>query len=141
MLVNWYAGNSDWPFKNYYGGRAREPDSTGFKFFMWDCEWSLLLQSSPDTDRTNDFSGIAAPQNHLEKSPEYRLRFADRAFRALLNNGPLTPSRARALYDEVTAQHRSILIPESACCGNQHGGRYGVSHWQQSGNRLAGARL
>ena len=136
LLVNWYAGNSDWPFKNYYGGRAREPDSTGFKFFMWDCEWSLLLQSSPDTDRTNDFSGIAAPQNHLEKSPEYRLRFADRAFRALLNDGPLTPSRARALYDEVTAQHRSILIPESARWGNQHGGRYGVSHWQQEYNNI-----
>ena len=131
LLVNWYAGNSDWPFKNYYAGRAREPNSTGFKFFMWDCEWSLLLQSSPTTNRTGDFSGIAAPQAHLEKSPEYRLRFADRAFRALLNDGPLTPQRARDLYDEVTARHRSILIPESARWGNQHGGRYGLTHWQQ----------
>lgn len=130
LLVNWYAGNSDWPFKNYYGGRAREPGSTGFKFFMWDCEWSLLLQSSPTTNRTGDFSGIAAPQNHLEKSPEYRLRFADRAFRALRADGPLTPERARSLYDEVTAQHRSLLIPESARWGNQHGGRYGLAQWQ-----------
>ncbi len=131
LLVNWYAGNSDWPFKNYYAGRAREPGSTGFKFFVWDCEWSLLLQSSPTTNRTGDFSGIAGPQAHLEKSPEYRLRFADRAFRALLNDGPLTPTRGRALYDEITHQHRSILIPESARWGNQHGGRYGIAQWQQ----------
>jgi hypothetical protein len=136
LIVNWYAGNSDWPFKNYYGGRAREANSTGYKFFMWDCEWSLLLQSSPTTNRTGDFSGIAAPQGHLEKSPEYRVRYADRAFRAMFNNGPLTPPRARAIYDEVTAQHRSILIPESARWGNQHGGQYGVSHWQSEYNNI-----
>ena len=136
LIVNWYAGNSDWPFKNYYGGRAREANSTGYKFFMWDCEWSLLLQSSPTTNRTTDFQGIAAPQSHLERSPEYRLRYADRAHRAMYNNGPLTPARSRAIYDEVTAQHRSILIPESARWGNQHGGQYGVAQWQTEYNSI-----
>ena len=136
LVVNWYAGNSDWPFKNYYGGRAREPNSTGFKFFMWDCEWALLLRAGITTNRTADFSGIAAPQNHLEKSPEYRLRFADRAYRALFNSGPLTPARARIIYDSITSQHRSILIPESARWGNQHGGRRGVANWQTEYNSI-----
>ena len=136
LIVNWYAGNSDWPFKNYYGGRAREANSTGYKFFMWDCEWSLLMQSSPTTNRTADFAGIAAPQSHLEKSPEYRLRYADRAHRAMFNNGALTPARARVIYDEVTALHRNILIPESARWGNQHGLANGVTQWQTEYNNI-----
>ena len=74
-------GNNDWPFKNYYCGRERGPDSEGFKFFMWDAEWSMFLNSS--SDKTGDFRGVAAPQEHLRNSLEYRVRFGDRAHRAL----------------------------------------------------------
>ncbi len=29
FIVNWYAGNSDWPNKNYYGGIDKQPSATG----------------------------------------------------------------------------------------------------------------
>ncbi|MDB4589873.1 hypothetical protein OAE15_02025, partial [Verrucomicrobiales bacterium] len=75
---------------------------------MWDAEWSLLLRSNLNTNKVSDFRGIASPNDDLEESPEFRLRFADRAHRALFNGGPLSPEGSQALYDEVTTQHRSI---------------------------------
>ncbi len=136
LLVNWYGGNSDWPHKNFYCGRSRDRDSSGFKFFMWDSEWSLFMRSDIWTDRTTNFSGVAAPQQHLSRSPEYRALFGDRTHRALFNDGVFTPEKATALYEEITAQHRSILNPEAARWGNQHGGSYSVSNWESEYDRL-----
>ncbi|MDB4632787.1 lamin tail domain-containing protein, partial [bacterium] len=136
FLVNWYAGNSDWPFKNYYGGIDTQTTRTGYKYFMWDAEWSLLLRSNLNTNKVSDFRGIASPNDDLEESPEFRLRFADRAHRALFNGGPLSPEGSRALYEEVTAQHRSILVPEAARWGDQHGQNRDVTDWEAEYNEI-----
>ncbi|MGY8686532.1 MAG: CotH kinase family protein, partial [Verrucomicrobiales bacterium] len=137
FLVNWYAGNSDWPFKNYYGGIDKQVATrTGYKYFMWDAEWSLLLRSDTNTNKVSDFRGIAEANDDLEESPEYRLRFADRAHRAMFNRGPLSPRGARALYEEVTAQHTSILVPEAARWGGQHGQNRHVADWQSEYDRI-----
>ncbi|MDC0258546.1 CotH kinase family protein, partial [bacterium] len=136
FITNWYGGNSDWPNKNYYGGIDTQSTRSGFKYFMWDSEWSLFLRSSTNYNRITDYRGIAAANNALQDSPEFRLRFADRAHRALFNDGPLTPTNARRLYDEVTAQHRSILNPEAARWGDQHGGNRNISDWEGEYNRI-----
>ncbi|MCH1507256.1 MAG: lamin tail domain-containing protein [Verrucomicrobiales bacterium] len=136
FLVNWYAGNSDWPFKNYYGGIDTQTTRTGYKYFMWDAEWSLLLRSNLNTNKVSDFRGIASPNDDLEESPEFRLRFADRAHRALFNGGPLSPEGSQALYDEVTTQHRSILVPEAARWGDQHGQDRDVTDWEAEYNEI-----
>ncbi|MFT6861980.1 MAG: hypothetical protein ACJAVK_000534 [Akkermansiaceae bacterium] len=136
FLTNWYGGNSDWPNKNYYGGIDPQATRTGYKYFMWDSEWSLFLRSNTTDNRITDYRGIAAPNEALQDSPEFRMRFADRAHRALFNDGPLTPAHARALYEEVTAQHTRILNPEAARWGDQHGGNRSVSDWQNEYNRI-----
>lgn len=136
FITNWYGGNSDWPNKNYYGGIDTQPTRTGYKYFMWDSEWSLFLRSNTNYNRITDYRGIAAANDALQDSPEFRLRFADRAHRALFNDGPLTPANARALYDEVTAQHRSILKPEAARWGDQHGGNRDLSDWENEYNNI-----
>lgn len=136
FITNWYGGNSDWPNKNYYGGIDTQATRTGYKYFMWDSEWSLFLRSNTNYNRITNYSGIADPNQDLQNSPEFRLRFADRAHRALFNTGPLTPANARALYEEVTAQHTSILNPEAARWGDQHGSNRSVSDWQTEYNRI-----
>lgn len=136
FITNWYGGNSDWPNKNYYGGIDTQATRTGYKYFMWDSEWSLFLRSNTNYNRITNYRGIAAANDPLQDSPEFRLRFADRAHRALFNDGPLTPINARALYDEVTAQHRIILNPEAARWGNQHGGNRDVSDWEGEYNNI-----
>ncbi|MCH8048056.1 MAG: CotH kinase family protein, partial [Planctomycetes bacterium] len=60
LIVNYYGGNADWPRKNYYVGRDSGPDRTGFKFFMWDAEWSLFLRSNNGASLINNGSGVAA---------------------------------------------------------------------------------
>lgn len=136
LIVNWYGGNSDWPHKNYYCGWARDPDTTGFKYFMWDSEWSMFMRSDFGTNRLTNYSGVAQPQQYLERSPEYRVRFGDRAHAALFNDGVFTPDRALALYQEITKDHRSILNAEAARWGNQHGGARDVSSWESEYNRI-----
>lgn len=136
FITNWYGGNSDWPFKNYYGGIDTQPTRNGYKYFMWDSEWSFFLRSNTNYNRITDYRGIADPNRHLQQSPEFRLRFADRVHRAMFNDGPLTPQNARALYDEVTAQHTSILNPEAARWGDQHGQNRSLTDWQNEYNNI-----
>jgi len=138
FITNWYGGNSDWPNKNYYGGIQSQPPRHGYKYFMWDSEWSLFLRTSGDTNynRITDYRGIAAANDRLQDSPEFRLRFADRVHRAFFNNGPLTPAAALARYEEITANHRSILNPEAARWGDQHGGTRSLSDWEGEYNNI-----
>lgn len=136
FITNWYAGNSDWPNKNYYGGISQLSNKNGYKYFMWDSEWSLFLRSNTNYNRITDYRGIAAPNDGLQDSPEYRLRFGDRVHRAFFNGGPLTPAAAQARYEEVTTDHTSILNPEAARWGDQHGQSRSLSDWQNEYNRI-----
>ncbi len=137
LLANWYGGNSDWPHANYYCGRDPGAESTGYKFFNWDYEWSLrILRFHLTTNLTNNFAGVAEPQRHLETSPEYRVRFGDRAHAALFNDGIFVPENATALYEEITAQHLNFLYPEAARWGNQHGHAHTPSTWRAERSRL-----
>ena len=61
MIVNIYAGNNDWPSHNWYVGRRRGPESTGFKFYSWDAEWILGLNSDVNTNRTGVDGNVAQP--------------------------------------------------------------------------------
>ena len=120
LIVNYYGGNSDWPFKNWYAARRRGPESTGFKFHMWDAEWSLDLRSSINTDRTGDTRGVAEPYGDLRSSEEFNLRFADRVHRALFNDGALTVNSATARYQEVLDELDQAIVAESARWGDMH---------------------
>ena len=136
LLANWFGANEDWPRHNYYCGRDPGPNSSGYKFFMWDVEASLGLATHITFDQTGNFDGVGAPQEHLEQSPEYRVRFGDRAHAALFNGGALTRGRTAGLYRRITALHSRILIPESARWGNQHGDRRHVGEWHTEWRRL-----
>ena len=43
LIVNVFAGNRDWPHRNYYMYRKRGPDSEGFKFQVWTQRSRLIL--------------------------------------------------------------------------------------------------
>ncbi len=137
FLVNWYAGNSDWPHKNYYVGRENSPDSEGFQFFMWDAEWSLFLRSNLNSNRINSPSGVAEPIQNFRASEEFRMQFADRVQQHLVNpGGPLyvnptnptyDPARPEdnvpaATYAAISEEFFDGLVAESARWGDQHRG-------------------
>ncbi len=153
LIVNYYGDNSDWPHKNYYVGRENSADSTGFKFFMWDAEWSLFLRSNvTGTSKINNADGVARPAQDLRESLEYRVMFGDRVQKHFFNDGvfyvdpenpdwdPDHPERNRpaASYVDWTSQVYPALLAESARWGDQHRGRPYTrdNDWQREFDRL-----
>ena len=134
LIVNYYADNRDWPFKNYYVGRENSPESTGFKFFTWDAEWSLFLRSNVTGNNISDNRGVAMPFQSLRSSDEFRVLFGDRVHKHFSPGGalyvdpqnsswdPEHPERnvPAARYVEWTNMIFDALPAESARWGDQH---------------------
>jgi len=111
MVANIWGGNWDWPNKNFWFGRDRTTNSTGFKFYMWDFENTMgndrarspISMVSPRSGTENTWVG--QPHFHLKNTLEYRIDFADRVQRHFFSGGLLTPgvltNRYRALADWV----------------------------------------
>ncbi len=133
MIANLYVGNTDWPSKNWWMGRNRI-DSTGFKFFMWDSEWSMGIQSDLYTNRIGVSDGIAVPWPALRANAEFQLLFADRVHRHFFNGGalyvdpnapqwdPARPERnlPAARFAALAGGIDRAIVAESARWGDQH---------------------
>ena len=97
MLVIFLAGNRDAPTIiggggfpwNYYSIRKREPGA-GFKYFVWDAEWTLeeVFVNNVLYHKGTDTPGFIFYQamNH----PDFRTQVADRTFRHFFHEGALT---------------------------------------------------
>ncbi len=136
LITNVYARNGDWPIRNYYMLRRRGPDSTGFKFFVWDAEFTLDVEvrgRDSIMEITSDGPGVLFPM--LLQSEAFRVEFADRAqnhfspggvYYVNPNNRRYDPDNPQdnvpaALYAEIANEIRSPLVPESARWGNERG--------------------
>jgi hypothetical protein len=124
LIVNIWAGNWDWPWKNYWLGRDRSENSTGFKFYNWDCENVIgnNLGRSPLNKNAlnNDFSDAGEPHRSLRRNPEYQLFFADRVHKFFFNEGILTPESLYDSYASIAAEIESAMVAESARWGDMH---------------------
>ncbi len=126
MIANIWGGNWDWPNKNFWFGRLRTMNSTGFKHYMWDFENTMgnnrgrspVNMVSPRAGTENTWVG--QPHFYLKNNAEYKIDFADRVQRYFFNNGLLTPgvltNRYRALADEVELS----ILSESARWGDDN---------------------
>ncbi len=144
MLTNIYVGNTDWPNKNWWMGRARV-ESTGFKFFMWDSEWSMGIQSDLSTNVISASEAIAQPWSRVRMNAEFRQLVADRAQRHFFPGGALYVDVTRPQWDpthperNAPAAHFAALaagidraiVAESARWGDQHATRSYTrdEHW------------
>ncbi len=112
MLMNFYAGNSDWDFHNWLAARRRV-DSEGFKFFPWDSEY--ILQSAYDNNTgvniANRPSGIF--QNLMENN-QFRDLFISRVNRHFFEGGALTPQPGFDRYKMWREIIDTAIVSESA---------------------------
>ncbi len=127
LIVNLWGGNWDWPWKNWWAGRDRSDDSTGFKFYCWDFENTMgnnLGRSPLDKNALNNsFSGASNagdPHYYLKNNTEYRMQFADHVHRHFFNGGILTPTSLIARYTELAAGAERSIVGESTRWGDQH---------------------
>ncbi len=124
MLLNLYGVNLDWPLTNWRAFRNRVTGG-GFRFVIWDYETSLDLLAPAhdrfDAERARDISrsaGVDGLQDRLMKSAEYRMLFADRARRQLLDDGALSARAASDRYRGLVAQIERAMVLESARWGD-----------------------
>lgn len=125
MLMNFYVGNTDWPWHNFYAAiDTATPD--GFKFFNWDAEMSMGLINGGFNSNLNvnvlgpnysNGNGVATPYSSMYSNPEFEIAFADQVRQFLFNNGALTPTAAIARYQSQINTISAAMIAESARWG------------------------
>ncbi|MGD8499463.1 MAG: chitobiase/beta-hexosaminidase C-terminal domain-containing protein, partial [Phycisphaerales bacterium] len=148
LLANYYGGNNDWMSHNWYAGRLRGPESTGWKSYTWDAEWVMGMRSGLNDNAVNDTTTsnyLLKPHTYLRYNTEYLMLFADLAHKAFFDGGPLYvdasnpgwdpdhPERNRpaALYAELADLVEGAMIAESARWGDvQSSTPYNINQWR-----------
>ena len=121
VILNWYAGNYDWPENNWFVN-VQNPAGRN-RFVMWDGE-STWRDGAAITLGTDGWEG--APYPNVVKAvltaawanPEFRLVFADRLYRALANDGALTDAASQARWRALMAAIDPAILGESARWGD-----------------------
>ena len=126
LLANWYAGNSDWPSKNWYATH-RVPDGK-WRFHSWDAEHVIYTGNVVG----NSPNGI---HGNLDNSAEYRLRLADRIHKHFHHGGVLTYPRTAQMYQARMNQVDQAIRGESARWGdNRVSTPYTYQDWLNNQN-------
>jgi hypothetical protein len=150
LILSWYAGMSDWPDNNWWGGNRNNPP-TPFQYYGWDCElaWDTTSGSNnggwvhPDfRQNSSGASTLAAIWHALRVNENFMTRFADRVYRHCFNNGALTNENSQARWLTLNNFIRDAVIAESARWGdameeNGHPTRTRDVDWQNEVDRLS----
>ena len=132
MIVNQYAGNTDWANHNWYAFRKRTTGA-GFQFVSWDAE--ITLKGLTENDNVTGYNQAGTPtmiHSYLRNNAEYRLKFADHVQQHFGPGGPLYvdssspavdpahPERNRpgALYLKRIGEVDPAIVLESARWGD-----------------------
>ncbi|MCA9215829.1 MAG: CotH kinase family protein [Planctomycetales bacterium] len=133
VVLNSYVQNTDWPAHNFYMYRRRGPTSDGFKFVVWDAEFSLSNSFSTSDPRVSDLmGGPATILPPLLTSESFRLQFADRVHQMVSPGGALyvNPNASKwdpespennvpaSVYAEIAESVNRAIVAESARWAN-----------------------
>ena len=125
LVLNFHAGNTDWDQNNVRAMRQLNPPGK-YMFFCHDAERAGLNGLSTGNLNINSITHGRSGTEHrptsvnawLKSNPEYALRFADRAFKHMFNDGALTPENGMAQWDARAEGIRIALKAESARWGD-----------------------
>ena len=161
MLGIFYSGDGDAPISSFMGDAGlnnfycinSRVNGTGFKFFRHDGEHTLDMGRMSNgtqgltVDRTGPWTHSRFtrpeyfnPQTLHEKlmaHPEYRMRFADLAYKAFFNGGVFTPEGVTALMMSRAKEIETAIIAESARWGDAKSYTPLVkAHWENVVNNI-----
>ncbi|MGB2823650.1 MAG: lamin tail domain-containing protein, partial [Phycisphaerae bacterium] len=143
LLANFWGGNNDWVSHNWYTGRMRGPDSTGFKGFSWDAEWIMDMRSGLYDNSVSDTTTgnyLLKPYTYLRDNAEFRMVFADHVHKHFFNGGVLTPEYTVALYQSMADLIELSVITEAARWGDVNG-YYDPEDWANERDYLLNTYL
>jgi hypothetical protein len=125
MALHIYAPAVDWPNRNWWAARRRGPESTGFKFFVWDQEVAIdRLDRTMAWANNKKFAEVdergtpAQIYDRLRRLPAFRKRFSERLQKHLFDRGVLTVESCRARWAVRAAEIDHAIVGESARWGD-----------------------
>ncbi|MBO5823981.1 MAG: CotH kinase family protein [Prevotella sp.] len=146
MIINQYAGNTDWDYHNWYALAHREDKSKGFRFLCWDSEQIFESSSDnvvPDNEGKNYPTGIF---HALLKNDKFANRYLRRAQELLSDGGMLSERSVVQVWDSLYNVVSLAVYDESARWGDYRrdvhaytskGELYTVdNHYMKERNRL-----
>ncbi len=121
MILCFYQGNGDWPRRNWYAIRKREPGA-GYKFVSWDAEAIFGIDVEANLTQVGeldlDADSPAGLYYRLRDNAEFRLLFADHVHRHFFNGGVLTPERVAERWMRLSEEVDEAINGESARWGD-----------------------
>lgn len=146
MIINQYAGNTDWDHHNWYAVAHREDKSNGFRFLCWDSEQIFESSSDnvvPENEGKNYPTGIF---HALLKNDKFANRYLRRAQELLSDGGMLSERSVVQVWDSLYNVISLAVYDESARWGDYRrdvhaytskGELYTVdNHYMKERNRL-----
>ena len=118
MLINHYAGNTDWDHHNWYALRSRGADCKGFRFLCWDSE--VILENVQENNLTKD-NGYNYPTgifHNLLHNDDFARQYLRRAKELLAPDGLMGQESVVALWDSLHSVIASALYAEAARWGD-----------------------
>jgi hypothetical protein len=121
MIVNWFAGNQDWPENNWYVD-VQYPAGQNL-FLNWDGELSWVhgaeIRLGVDDVGDTYFPNIIKPIFlALMENPDYRMTLADRLYRLTAQGGALSDPEAIARWVAVNREVEPAIPAEAARWGD-----------------------
>ena len=121
MLINQYAGNTDWDHHNWYAIRRHNIEgnpSQGFRFLCWDSE--LIFGNSDENVMTKN-NGVETPTGifqQLLKNENFRSQYLSRAKELFAEDGLLSPDAVTCTWDSLYHDIQYALYDEAARWGD-----------------------
>ena len=130
MLINQYAGNTDWDHHNWYAINRRGADSPGFRFLCWDSE---IIFENVYENVLGKNNGKAFPTgifHNLLKNDDFARRYVHRAKELLSDDGFLGQQSVVEVWDSLYNTISKAIYAEAARWGDY---RRDVHQWQSKG--------
>ena len=121
MLINQYAGNTDWDHHNWYAIRRHNIEgspSQGFRFLCWDSE---LIFGSPNENVVGKNNGKETPSGifqQLLKNDAFRSQYVSRAKELFAEDGLLGATAVQCTWDSLYNDIQYALYDEAARWGD-----------------------
>ena len=130
MLINQYAGNTDWDHHNWLAIRRRGTDSDGFHFLCWDTEVIFIKEKENVLQKNNGKNSPTGIFHSLIKNSDFAERYLQRAYELLSDDGLLGPESVTEVWDSLYYTISSSLYAEAARWGDY---RRDVHRWKTAG--------
>jgi hypothetical protein len=119
LILNWYTGNLDWGFNNWYAGVGQEQGPV--KYFVWDGErtWYDGAEIYMEFAEYNGQPNLVKPLfSALLENPDFRMLLADRMVKHLFNEGALSQEKSQARWLALSRTVEPAILAESARWGD-----------------------